>query len=454
METILIVDDEKNYLLVLEALLAPEGYEIITTDKADKALGVVRDSDLDLVITDMKMPGMSGMELLEAIKEIDPDLPVIMMTAYGSIEMAVEAMKKRAYDYITKPFQNEELKLTVRKALDNYRLIKENRLLKKALSDRFRYGNIVGKSKPMLRIYDLIEKVADSKASVLITGPSGTGKELIAKAIHFSSSRKNGPFVSINCGALTETLLESELFGHERGAFTGAVAMKKGRFELADGGTLFLDEVGDMPPSLQVKLLRVLQEMEFERVGGTKTIKVDVRVISASNRNIKGDVASGKFREDLFYRLNVIQIEVPPLKERRDDIPLLVKHFLDKYSNDEGRGQVELHPEVWKAFYNYDWPGNVRELENVIERAVVLSSGGVITTDDLPEELAGAKVELEAERFVPPGMPLPQALEKIEERLIRKALSECDYVQAHAAAKLGITKSLMQHKMKKYNIVI
>ena len=454
METILIVDDEKNYLLVLEALLAPEGYEIITTDKAEKGLNIIRNSDLDLVITDMKMPGMSGMDLLEATKKINPDLPVIMMTAYGTIEMAVEAMKKQAYDYITKPFQNEELKLTVKKALENYRLIKENRLLRKALSDRFRYANMVGKSKPMLRIYDLIEKVADSKASVLITGPSGTGKELIAKAIHFSSPRKNGPFISINCGALTETLLESELFGHERGAFTGAIAMKKGRFELADGGTLFLDEVGDMPPSLQVKLLRVLQEMEFERVGGTKTIKVDVRVISASNRNIKEDVATGTFREDLFYRLNVIQIEVPPLKERRDDIPLLVKHFIDKYSKNEAREQIELHPEVWKAFYNYHWPGNVRELENVIERAVVLSNGGIITLDDLPEELTSAKVELEAERFVPPGMPLPQALEKIEERLIRRALKECNNVQAHAATKLGITKSLMQHKMKKYNIVI
>ncbi|RLB22155.1 MAG: sigma-54-dependent Fis family transcriptional regulator, partial [Deltaproteobacteria bacterium] len=326
--------------------------------------------------------------------------------------------------------------------------------LREALSEKFRYGNMVGKSKPMLKIYDLIQKVADSKASVLITGPSGTGKELIAKAIHFSGPRRDGPFVSINCGALTETLLESELFGHEKGAFTGAIAMKKGRFELADGGTLFLDEVGDMPPPLQVKLLRVLQEMEFERVGGTRTIKVDVRVISASNRNIKEDVAQGIFREDLFYRLNVIQIDVPPLRERRDDIPLLVKHFIDKYAKGGGKKQIELRPEVWKAFYNYHWPGNVRELENVIERAVVLSTDGVITLDDLPDEVTGAKVELEVERFIPPDMPLPQALEKIEERLIRRALSECNNVQAHAANKLGITKSLIQHKMKKYNIVV
>ncbi len=309
MDTILIVDDEKNYLVVLESLLGLEGYEMLTARDGYDALRLVNETDLDLVITDMKMPGMNGMELLEKCKKMKPELPVIMMTAFGTIEMAVEAMRKHAYDYIRKPFENEELKLTVKKALDNYRLVRENRLLNEALSDRFRYGNIIGKSKPMVKIYDIVRKVAQSKTSVLISGPSGTGKELIAKAIHYEGLRKDRPFVSINCGALTETLLESELFGHERGAFTGAVAMKKGRFELADKGTLFLDEVGEMPPSLQVKLLRVLQEMEFERVGGTKSIKVDIRLLSASNRNIKENVAQGIFREDLFYRLNVIQIE-------------------------------------------------------------------------------------------------------------------------------------------------
>ena len=454
METILIVDDEKNYLLVLEALLGPQGYEIITVNNAHDALRSAREADLDLIITDVKMPGMNGMELLEKCKKIKPELPVIIMTAYGSIEMAVEAMKKNAYDYITKPFQNEQLKLTVKKGLDNYRLIKQNKLLSQALSDRFRYGNMVGKSKPILKIYDIIEKVAQSKASVLITGPSGTGKELIAKAIHYGGSRRDRPFVSINCGALTETLLESELFGHERGAFTGAVALKKGRFELADSGTLFLDEVGNMPPPLQVKLLRVLQEMEFERVGGTRTIKVDVRVLSASNRDIKDDVAEGIFREDLFYRLNVIQIEVPPLRERVDDIPLLVKHFIEKYVSDEDKARIELSPEVWKAFYAYSWPGNVRELENVIERAVVLSSGGVVTVEELPGELIGAEAELDVDRFIPPDVPLPTALELIEEKLIRRALNQCNNVQAHAAEMLGITKSLIQHKMKKYNIAV
>jgi len=454
METILIVDDEKNYLVVLEALLAQEGYEIHASDNGPEALRLFRDSDIDLVITDMKMPGMNGMELLEACKKARPEVPVIMMTAFGTIEKAVEAMKKGAYDYFTKPFQNEELKLTIRKALENYRLIRENRLLTEALSDRSRYGNIVGKSQSMLKIYDLISKVAQSRASVLITGPSGTGKELIAQAIHYNSPRKDRPFISINCAALTETLLESELFGHERGAFTGAVAMKKGRFELADTGTIFLDEVGETPAPLQVKLLRVLQEMEFERVGGTRTIRVDVRVISASNKKMKEELAEGAFREDLFYRLNVINIDVPPLRERLDDVPLLVRHFIEKYREYGGEGKIELSPEAWKAIYAYPWPGNVRELENVIERAVVLKSRGTIAPEDLPDELRGVKAELDVERLVPPNVPLSEALEQIEEKLIRRALEQCNFVQSHAADMLGITKSLIQHKMKKYNIII
>ena len=454
METILIVDDEKNYRLVLEALLAPEGYEILTAENGPKALDFVRESDLDLVITDMKMPGMSGMELLEGAKSVKPDLPVIMMTAYGTIEMAVEAMKKQAYDYITKPFKNEELKLTIRKALETYRLIKENRLLSQALSDQYRFGNIIGKSKPMLKIYDLISKVSQSKTSVLITGPSGTGKELIAKAIHYNSQRRERPFISINCGALTETLLESELFGHEKGAFTGAVSMKKGRFELADKGTLFLDEVGEMPPSLQVKLLRVLQEMEFERVGGMKSIKVDVRVLSASNRDLKEEVAKENFREDLFYRLNVIHIEVPPLKERSEDIRLLVKHFIEKYGQDEGKDKIELSPSAWKALYGYSWPGNIRELENIIERAVVLNAGENIEVEDLPGFLTDNHEELDIDRFIPLEAPLQKTLEEIEEKLILRALKRCNNVQSHAAEMIGITKSLMQHKIKKYNIAI
>jgi two-component system NtrC family response regulator len=453
METILIVDDEKNYLVILEALLAPEGYEIITENNALNALRLIRETDLDLVITDMRMPGTGGMELLEEAKRIDPELPVIMMTAYGTIEKAVEAMKKQAYDYITKPFRNEELKLTVKKALELYRLKKENRLLSNALSDRFKYGNIIGKSEPMLKIYEMIAKVSQSKASVMITGSSGTGKELIAKAVHYNSPRKNRPFISINCGALTETLLESELFGHERGAFTGAVTMKKGRFELADGGTLFLDEVGEMSPALQVKLLRVLQEMEFERVGGTKTIKVDVRILAASNRRLKEDVDKGIFREDLFYRLNVVHMEVPSLRERVEDIPFLVAYFIDKFRSPKDR-KIELAPEVWKALYNYSWPGNIRELENTIERAVVLNSDGLIRLEDLPEEISGREEDVEIDRFIPLNAPLQKTLEQIEAGLIRRALRECNNVQSHAAEMLSITKSLIQHKMKKYNIVV
>jgi len=454
MNTILVVDDEKNYLVVLETLLRSEGYEVITADNAKDALEIVLESDVDLVLTDMKMPGISGMELLETIKRRKPDIPVIMMTAYGTIEMAVEAMKKNAYDYITKPFKNEELKRTIRKAIENYTLLKENRRLSRELRERYRFANIIGKSKPMLEIFSTIEKIASSRASVLITGESGTGKELIAKAIHYSGSHKDGPFISINCGALTETLLESELFGHERGAFTGAIAMKKGRFELADKGTLFLDEIGDMPASLQVKLLRVLQEMEFERVGGTRTIKVDVRIISASNKTMKEEVEEGRFREDLFYRLNVIHIHIPPLRERVEDIKLLVNYFIDKYSKEEGKEGLKISADAWKALYGYHWPGNVRELENVIERAVVLNSDGIIDLDDLPLEISKKDQELDIDRFIPIGAALQKTLEEIEKALITRALRYNNNVQAHAARMLGITKSLMQHKIKKYNIKV
>ena len=454
MDTVLIVDDEKNYLVVLEALLSPEGYEIIASDIANDALQLIRETELDLVITDMKMPGTNGMTILEEAKKVDPDMPIIIMTAHGTIEMAVEAMRKHAYDYIEKPFKNETLKLTVEKALRNYRLIKENRLLSEALSDRYRFGNIIGKSRPMREIYDLIRKVSISKTSVLITGGSGTGKELIANAIHYNSHRKDRPFISINCGALTETLLESELFGHEKGAFTGAVSMKKGRFELADGGTLFLDEVSEMTPSLQVKLLRVLQEMEFERVGGTRTIGVDVRILSASNKNIKENVAEGLFREDLYYRLNVIHIEVPSLRERGEDIRLLVNHFINKYAGDEGVEKIELSSDAWKVLFNYNWPGNIRELENVIERSVVLSNSGVITRDDLPGYIVESDADIDVDKFIPHDAQLQKTMEEIEEQLIRRALKRCDNVQSHAAELIGITKSLFQHKMKKYNIAI
>ncbi|AEB08221.1 sigma-54-dependent transcriptional regulator [Desulfobacca acetoxidans] len=453
MDTILVVDDEKNYLLVMETLLAGAGYEVFTADSGETALELTRRNDLDLVVTDMKMPRMSGIELLEQLKQVYPDLPVIMMTAYGTVEKAVEAMKKGAFDYILKPFKNEEILLTIAKALELRHLLTENRRLRHDLEQRHRFDNIVGNSKAMQSIFAVVEKVAQTRATVLISGESGTGKELIARAIHHRSPRNQGPFISVNCGALTETLLESELFGHEKGAFTHAVAMRKGRFELAEGGTLFLDEVAEMSPGLQVKLLRVLQEMEFERVGGSRTIRVDVRVVAASNRDLKTEVGAGNFREDLFYRLNVVHLAIPPLRQRTDDIPLLVTHFMQKFARVNNRGDIRLDPEVMKILLRYPWPGNVRELENVIERAVILCSGDTITIADLPPNVAEApETEFNIDLLVPQHIPLPEALDTIEQLMIRRALNQSGYVQVRAAELLGITKSLLQYKLKKYQI--
>ena len=374
METILIVDDEKNYLLVLSAVLEEEGYEVLTTASGLEALEIQKASDVDLVLTDMKMPGMDGIELLEQIKTRDPELPVIMMTAHGTVDKAVEAMQKGAYSYILKPFDNERLTLYVKKAIATYEVVRENRRLRSAVESQYQFGNIIGKSKPMRDVFKIIQKVAPSNATVLIEGESGTGKELVAKSIHFNSPRRDNAFVAVNCSALAESLLESELFGHERGAFTGAVSSKKGRFELAHGGTLFLDEIGELSANLQVKLLRVLQEKTFERVGGVRLIAVDIRVIAATNKNLDLEMRAGRFREDLFYRLNVVHIAIPPLRDRQEDIRLLVNHFLQKYAA-ERKSAVPvrgLAQEVDRLFYDYSWPGNVRELENVIERVMIL----------------------------------------------------------------------------------
>jgi len=378
-------------------------------------------SDLDVVLTDMKMPKMSGIELLEELKRLYPDIPVIIMTAYGTVEKAVEAMKKGAFDYILKPFKNEEILVTIAKALEHRHLLLKNRLLSQDLDKKYGLPNIVGESRAIQETLALVKRVAGSKATVLISGESGTGKELIARAIHQLSPRSHKTFISVNCAALTESLLESELFGHERGAFTHAVAMRKGRFELANGGTLFLDEVGEMSPALQVKLLRVLQEMEFERVGGTRTIKVDVRVVAATNKDLKEEVEAGRFREDLFYRLNVVHLHIPPLRQRPEDIPLLAAHFLKKFAAENVRGEVRLSPEALKLLLQYSWPGNVRELENVMERAVILCSDNVITENDLPGELASRRAEprMDIDLFIPLSKPLPEALEQIEEQMIR-----------------------------------
>jgi two-component system NtrC family response regulator len=454
MDTILVVDDESNYLTVMETLLGEAGYEVLTAPSAIEAMKISAEADLDLVLTDMKMPKMTGIELLDKLQQQQPDLPVIIMTAFGTVEKAVSAMKKGAFDYILKPFKNDEIMVTIAKALKHRHLILTNRLLNQELEKKYGFPNIVGESRVMEDILALVKRVAASRATVLITGESGTGKELIARAIHQCSNRAAKSCISVNCGALTETLLESELFGHERGAFTNAVAMRKGRFELADGGTLFMDEVAEMSQSLQVKLLRVLQEMEFERVGGTRTIKVDVRVVAASNRDLKEEVEAGRFREDLFYRLNVVHLHLPPLRERQEDIPLLAAHFIKKYVQENLRDKTVITPEALQVLIHYAWPGNVRELENVMERAVILCSNNTISPQDLPAELAPAPAEsrLDVDRFIPLNTPLPEALDSIEEQMIRRALEKSGQVQVRAAELLGITKSLLQYKLKKYHL--
>jgi two-component system NtrC family response regulator len=452
METILVVDDEKNYLVVLSAFLSEEGYETLTADNAQHALEIVESTDLDLVLTDMKMPSMDGIELLRRIKEIVPDLPVVMMTAYGTVEKAVEAMQLGAVNFILKPFQNETLKQIVAKAVRAYGVLKENRRLVHALENRYHFDNIVGKSKPMQAVFDTIQKVAHTKATVLITGASGSGKELIAKAIHFNSPRRNKPLVAVSCAALTETLLESELFGHEKGAFTGAIAMKKGRFELADGGTLFLDEIGEVPASVQIKLLRVLEEMSFERVGGTRKIAVDVRLIAATNKDLKAEVEQQGFREDLYFRLNVVHIQLPALKERTEDIPLLAVHFVNKYAREAEREEMTISPQAMRFLCSHSWPGNVREFEHAIERAVLFSKGNEITLDDLPKDLMSF-ADLEMPIDWQTLLSLPETLDAIEKRLIEKALVLSNNVQSRAASLLGIPRANLQYRLKKHNIV-
>ncbi|MCU0578267.1 MAG: sigma-54 dependent transcriptional regulator [Desulfobacterota bacterium] len=453
METLLVVDDEKNYLLVLKELLVEEGYEVLTAQSVQGALEILAETDPDLVLTDMKMPGMSGLELLERVKQKDPQMPVIMMTAFGTVEKAVEAMRKGAYDYITKPFDNEILKKTVATALTLWRVIKENRFLSEELQAKFGPSDLIGKSRAIQQVRELIQKVAATKATVLVTGESGTGKELVARALHAQSPRRDKPMISVNCSALAETLLESELFGHERGSFTGATSQRKGRFEIADGGTLFLDEVGEMAPAVQVTLLRVLQNREFERVGGNKTIKVDVRVIAASNRDLKEEVARGTFREDLYYRLNVVHVEVPPLRERREDLPLLIRYFLEKFAKELNKETPALSPEAMTALRDYPWPGNIRELENMLERAVILSSGSSIQVEDLPiqpKPVPGA--EWSPDQVIPPGLKLNEVLEMVEKKMIVDALAKTGHVQSHAADLLGIEKNLFKYKMRKFGL--
>ena len=458
MDTILVVDDEPNYLVVLSELLKDEGFEILTAQRGEDGLRIVEETDLDLVITDMRMPGMDGVALLRAIKSYNPNLPVIMITAFGEVEKAVVAMKAGAYNYLVKPFNNEELLVNIRKAIEHYSLLRENLRLRDEAKIRYGFASIVGKNARMQEIYRLIEKVAPTPASVLITGESGTGKELVARAIHVNSPREKGPFISVNCAALPETLLESELFGHERGAFTGATSLRKGRFELADSGTLFLDEIGDIPLTLQSKLLRVLQERSFERVGGDRSIHVDVRIITATNKDLKNEVDEGRFREDLYYRLNVVHIHLPPLRERSDDIPMLTEHFINKFVKMLNKPDLKISGEALRYLVGLPWEGNVRELENTIERAAILCSGNLITPEDVHPDTVSSKEkpdwspDIDFEKFLPANLPLPEVLSGVEEQMVKRALEDADYVQARAAEALGITKSLLQYKMKKYNL--
>jgi len=454
METVLIVDDEKNYPPILSAVLQEEGFETLTAGSGQDALSQLENADVDLVLTDMKMPGMDGMSLLEQIKQKDPDLPVIMMTAHGTVDKAVEAMQKGAYSYLLKPFDNKRLVVFVNKAVNMYRVVKDNRRLREDVSSRYRFDNIIGKSKAMREVFRTIEKVAPASATVLIEGENGTGKELVAKAIHFNGPRREKPFVAVNCSALAETLLESELFGHEKGAFTGAVAMRKGRFEIADTGTLFLDEIGELSQNLQVKLLRVLQERVFERVGGMRPVTVDVRIIAATNKQLKKEVEAGRFREDLYYRLNVLHIPLPPLRDRREDIRLLVDFFIRKYAEERG-SEVPISGvdhDVARMLYDYGWPGNVRELENVIERAMILCPGGNITVNDLPKHFrqqANRTLDLGE---IPSSAKLSETLVMVEKALILRALKLSDNVQTRAAELLGIGKSGLSQKIKKFNL--
>ena len=447
---ILIVDDEQSMRELLSIMLRKEGYAVVTAENGEKALAAIQTDIFDLVITDLKMPNMDGLSLLRAIKESSPDIIVIMMTAFGTMEGAERARSLGAYDYIGKPFNNDEIKLVIQNALEKRRLRKENILLKREIESRSGFENFIGKSDPMQRIFSLIRQVADTASTVLVSGESGTGKELVARAIHYNSSRRSQPFVTINCGALPETLLESELFGYMKGAFTGAAANKQGLFEAANGGTIFLDEISATTPALQIKLLRVLQEREIRRVGGTADIKVDVRVIAASNREIRAEVEKGLFREDLYYRLNVIPIHLPPLRERTDDIPLLVDFYLRKKS--PGRQMKAISSDALKVLMSYRWPGNVRELENTIERLAILTEGDIITADQLSASFTSttSTSELIPLEIPESGIDLERLLQNAEWSLLQRAMHKAGGVKTEAARLLGLSFRSFRHRMKKY----
>jgi DNA-binding NtrC family response regulator len=452
---ILIIDDEEVLQDILTVLIRKEGHTPISAMTGEEGLAVLAREEVDLVLLDLMLPGMHGMDVLREVRRIDPDQVVVVITAFSSIESAIEAMKEGAFHYIPKPFKNEEVLLTLRKGLEQRRLTAENRSLKEQLRQRFAFDNIIGKSKPMQQVYELVQLAAPSKSNILVLGESGTGKELVAKAIHHHSRRADGPFVTVNSGSMPADLLESNLFGHMRGAFTGAVNSKKGLFEMADGGSIFFDEIGNIPLDTQAKLLRVIQEREFMRLGGLETIRVDVRIIAATNADLEASVQQGTFREDLFYRLNVIMVNLPPLRRRTEDIPLLAQHFLGYYARENEKAIREISPRAMEMLLDYHWPGNVRELENAIERAVVLSTGERLTEDLLPgwvrQRNDGAAGPL------PPSLPangisFKDAVSQYERQIIIRALQSCNGVQKRAAELLQVKPTTLHEMMKRLNI--
>jgi len=452
--SILVIDDEEIMREILEALLTPEGYDVRLASGGAEGIDLARSMSFDAAIVDVMMPGMDGLSVLDELKKTDDDLAVVMLTAYASVDTAVDAMKRGALDYITKPFKNDEVLLVLRNAVERKRLVTENRSLRQNLQERYhKFDNIVGKGPAMRQVFDLIIQAAPSRSTILIQGESGTGKELIARAIHTHSARSERSFVTVNSGNLPPDLLESNLFGHVKGAFTGAVYPKKGLFEVADRGSIFFDEIGNIPLETQPKLLRVIQEREFMRLGGVETIKVDVRIIAATNVDLRRMMEEGRFREDLYYRLHVITIQLPPLRDRKDDIPLLVQHFLGKYGEENGKPALELAPDALDLLTAYDWPGNVRELENAIERAAVLTPGQKIGVDMIPDQVRRAPTFQIPHITVPPeGLSLKDVVTDFEKRLIESTLESAGGVQKRAAELLRIKPTTLNEMIKRYDI--
>jgi DNA-binding NtrC family response regulator len=448
MPTILIVEDEAKMRRLLELNLGEDGFSTLSSGDAESGLKLLRENSVDLVVTDLKLPGMNGLEFLQTIKRQNAAIPVVVMTAFGSVETAVEAMKAGASDYVLKPFSLNEMRMVIHKELDVHKLREENRSLREALGKRYAHPNVVARSAKMQEVLATVDRVAPTNSTVLLGGESGVGKDLIARAIHEKSRRAAGPFIKINSTAIPENLLESELFGYEKGAFTGATASKPGKFELADKGTLFLDEIGDVPPATQVKLLRVLQEREFERLGGTRTVKVDVRLIAATNRDLREALEQGTFREDLYYRLNVVPIDIAPLRQRKEDIPDLVNLFISSFAGDSGKPVEGITPEAMQILVNYHWPGNVRELQNIIERACALAKGTVLKVEDIRLDVRPARAANETGNFLPEGM----TLEQWEDEMIRESLRRANGNKSQAARLLGLSRNALRYRLSKIGI--